>query len=285
MTEFSDSVGPAVDSDWPEIGRLVERAQRDPARHVTYVGEQAATILAEFAEAPHWQSRCVVIRDAGVVTSVLLCDVDEGKRRAYWLGPWGGDEESMAKVLDEARSRFGDLFDEEELAPDARNALLAEIAAARGFRGEPQSDVLSRRGLEIAPMTSLALDPGFVDAVAALHDSLFPGTHRSGDDLTEEGTYVRCFVDAGTPVGYVAYQVEADGSGYIDYLGVAPTARRRGLARALIRDACSALATLGVSEAHLTVRVDAQGASQLYQSEGFVRERTIAPYRRGFSLD
>ena len=261
---------------------LVERAQRDPTRHVTYVGVEAVTILAEFAEAPLWRSRSLVIRDESTIRGVVLCDVDEEKRRAYWLGPWGEDDEPIAHLLDEARSRFGDLFDEEELAPDARNEVLCQLAIAHGFRAETQSDVLSRFELEIAPMTSLELRPEFTDAVAALHDSLFPDTHRSGDHLTDSGTHVRCVVDGGTPIGYVAYQIQADGSGYIDYLGVEPAARRRGVARSLIRDACSALATHGVTDVHLTVRADLPGATQLYLSEGFVRERTIAPYRLGF---
>lgn len=285
MTDSPDATGRAEDGDWPEIGHLVERAQRDPSRHVTYVGDVAATILAEFAEASDWQRRGVVARSAGVITTFLLCDVDEEKRRAYWLGPWGDNEESMAKLFDGARSRFGDLFDEEELAPDSRNTTVRDLAIARGFRAETRSDVLTCRSFEVSPTTSVPMRPELVDAVGALHDSLFPGTHRSGAHLTDDGTHVRCVVDGGIPVGYIAYELEADGSGYIDYLGVAHSARRRGIARTLIRDACSALATSGVSEVHLTVREDAQGATQLYQSVGFVRERTIAPYRRGFSLD
>ena len=276
------AISQPVESDWVEIGAFVARAQRDPTRHVTYVGIDAAIVLAEFAEVSSWRSRSLVMRDQGAIRSVILCDVDEEKRRAYWMGPWGDDDDSTAQLLDEARSRFGDLFDEEELAPDARNDLLCRLAIERGFRVETQSDVLSRVDLAIAPMTSEELRPEFTEAVAALHDSLFPGTHRSGDHLADDGTHVRCFLDGGTPVGYVAYQVQADGSGYIDYLGVAPTARRRGIARSLIRDACSALAAQGVTSTHLTVRADLPGATQLYLSEGFVRERTIAPHRLGF---
>ena len=88
----------------------------------------------------------------------------------------------------------------------------------------------------------------------------------------------------GVPVGYVAVEVQPDGSGYVDYLGVAAQARGAGLGRVLVAGALRGLAARGVTRVHLTVRVDNATARALYASLGFVEERVAVPYRRGFDL-
>lgn len=285
MNPTGNSIALALDSDWPAISGFVADAQRDPTRHVTYVGVDEPTILAEFAATPQWKQRCLVMRCSGVINGVVLCDLDDEKRRAYWIGPWVETNGSLAVLFDEARARFGELFDEEEMAPDARNHAMATLAVSRGFHSEAESDVLSLTEPDEAPITTSPLTPGIFSAVASLHDSIFPGTHRSGEHLSDEDTFVLCSTEGDTVHGYVAFQIQPDGSGYIDYLGVAPEARRRGIGRVLVKDACSALSARGVTSVHLTVRTASAGAVRLYQSLGFVRERRIAPYRSGFTLD
>ena len=102
--------------------------------------------------------------------------------------------------------------------------------------------------------------------------------------MRAEGTRIRTVQVDGATAGYVAFEIQADGTGYIDYLGVKPDARRRGLARALVADACRELAAEGVQRVHLTVRADAPCAVDLYRSVGFTEERVIAPSRYGFTL-
>ena len=285
MNPATSSTALALDSDWPEITEFVADAQRDPTRHVTYVGVDEATILAEFAEVSQWNRRCLVLRSSGLISGAVLCDLDDEKRRAYWMGPWAETGAGLGALFDEARSRFGEHFDEEELAPDARNEAMRSLAVSRGFHAEAESDVLSLTELHEAPLTTSPLSPKIFSAVAALHESIFPGTHRSGEHLSDDDTFVLCSTEGDTVLGYVAFQIQPDGSGYIDYLGVAPEARGRGIGRVLVSDACSTLAAQGVASVHLTVRTASTGAVRLYQSLGFVRERTIAPYRRGFTLD
>lgn len=285
MNPTANSIALALDSDWPAISGFVADAQRDPTRHVTYVGVDEATILSEFAEASQWKQRCLVMRSQGVINGVVLCDLDAEKRRAYWLGPWVETGGPLAVLFDEARARFGELFDEEEMAPDARNRAMAALAVSRGFHAEAESDVLSLTELDEARITTSPPTPGIFSAVASLHDSIFPGTHRSGDHLSDEDTFVLCSTEGDVVLGYVAFQMQPDGSGYIDYLGVAPDARRKGIGGVLVRDACSALSARGATSVHLTVRTASTGAVRLYQRLGFVRERTIAPYRSGFTLD
>ena len=123
--------------------------------------------------------------------------------------------------------------------------------------------------------------------LGALHEALFPGTHATGRQLVEDRDvdHVRLVAEIeGRVAGYVAFEVQPDGSGYLDFLGVATEFRRRGLAAQLVRAAVTELVDRGASSIHLTVRENSHGARALYVGLGFEEERVIRPLRKGFTL-
>ena len=272
---------------FPSVVSYVSDAQADPGRHVTYVGVDPDTLLDEFAEAEAWADRLLVALIGDELAGVLLADIDDDMRRVWWIGPWANTEDAALALLSEARDRFGALFDEEEFAPDSRNEMLRSTAARLGFTEGTPSSVLSKADLVADGIsTTEPLTDARAEAVVDLHDGLFAGTHTPGAKLVVAGgTRIRTAQLDGSTAGYVAYEIQADGTGYIDYLGVKPDARGRGLARALVADVCGELAAEAVSAAHLTVRTDAHGAVDLYRSLGFTEDRIIVPYRYGFTLE
>lgn len=286
MTGSALRVVPVDEPHIPGVMAYVAAAQTEPSRHVTYVGVEPDTLSEEFARAEAWMDRLLVALNGDEIEGVLLADIDRDMRRVWWLGPWADREEVAVALLSAARERFGALFDEEELAPDGRNEMLRSAAGRLGFHEETAAAVLSKFDVEADGGTSTQpLTVDRAEAVAELHDSIFVGTHTPGSKLiAAEDTRIRTAQVAGAMVGYIAYEVQVDGTGYIDYLGVRPDVRRRGLGRALVDDACRDLASAGVRAVHLTVRVDASGAIDLYRSLGFIQERVIVPYRHGFSL-
>jgi ribosomal protein S18 acetylase RimI-like enzyme len=280
-------VEPADPGDHRAISAYVARAQLMAARHVTYVGDEAATILAEFAEVGRWDERLTVAKVDEAIVGVLLAEIDEEMRRVWWVGPWADSPVIAFDLLDDACGRFGSLFDTEEMAPDSRNDMLRSIAADRGFIEGTSSSVLTITELDSSGEPStVPLTEATSAAVARLHDLIFPGTHTPGAKLvTAERTRIRVVSIGDRPVGYVAYEIQPDGAGYIDFLGVVPELRRGGLGRTLVIDACRDLAIAGAGSAHLTVRAGAQGAVDLYRSIGFIEERAIIPCRKGFTLE
>lgn len=67
-------------------------------------------------------------------------------------------------------------------------------------------------------------------------------------------------------------------------IGVAPSARRKGIARALLETACIALAALKVTRLLLEVAVDNLPAQRFYETEGFKTVgRRSGYYKRGTS--
>lgn len=286
MTSEALHVGRAPDDKHREVAAYIAAAQALPERHITYLGEDPDSILDELSEADRWAERLIIATDEDRIAGAVLADVDADMRRVWWLGPWADSIEVASKLMAASRRLFGAHFDEEEMAPDSRNTDVRSLAARLGFREDTWSSVLSKPDLDSAgAMRSVRLPPEVADAVAVLHDRLFAGTHTTGVKLVvADGTRIRVIATDGAPVAYIAYEVQPDGTGYIDYLGVSESHRRRGLGRALVADVCRELASQGVPSVHLTVRADAAGAIDLYRSEGFQEDRRIVPCRSGFTL-
>lgn len=286
MTAAGLRLLPAGEERLADVVAFVAAAQAQPERHVSFVGVDAGSLRHEFSEVEKWGDRLLVAIDGGDLVGALLADIDEEMRRVWWIGPWATDEDAAIELLSVARSRLGTLFDEEELAPDSRNEPLRSVARRLGFVEDTPSSVLSKVDLAADGSSSTEpMTPADAGTVAELHDAIFVGTHTPGAKLVAaERTRIRVARVDGTTAGYIAFEVQSDGAGYIDYLGVSPGARRRGLARALVADACRELAGEGVPAVHLTVRADAPGALDLYRSLGFVDERVVVPCRFGFTL-
>lgn len=269
------------DGDEADVVAYVVEAQADATRHVTFVGEGEASVRSDLAAVDDWRLQTYVARDGDDrVAGVLLVDTDEELRRCWWLGPWADDDEVAGALLDAAAPLVADL-PRREFAPDSRNTWLAGLASALGYEQRPASAIL---GLELhdwvddtdAPHVH-ELDAEDRDVVAALHDRLFPGTHTPGRRLVrDENTLV--LVVGEPPCAYVATQDQEDGSLYIDFLGVDPDHRRRGLARDLLTAALDRAVGRDVDRAYLTVYETNTAARALYAGLGFEEERIAQPF-------
>ena len=284
-----------------DVIAYVAAAQADPARHVTYLGTDPATVRAELAAVEDWRERTWVACDGERVVGVLTADLDAALGRLWWLGPWADDRPTGLRLLRRAAAEVARGVAEREFAPDERNGWLADLAVELGYNAEVPSAVMvvelvredadgststwvDDHDLPPAVADVRALEPEDRDDVARLHDHLFAGTHTRGRDLVRD-QQTTVLVVGEPPTGYVATQVQADGSVYVDFVGVDPRARGRGLARALVAAALEHALAAGVAQASLTVRDDNRHARALYASLGFTDERRIAPHRLGFTRD
>ncbi len=270
--------------------------QLRPERHVVYIGTGASAIEAELDETS-WQLVSVVATETSDddITGWLIGDVDEEMGRVWWIGPFVRGEvwQPLAdELLVEARRRLPSNVTEEEMAVDARFDGFEAWAAQHGLAAEPGSWVLTLERDLHAPSDSeaVAYRPMGVadhDEVGRIHDDQFPGTHSTGARLVEQhdSDHPRLVaVSAGTVVGYIAVERQADGAGYIDYLGLEPSHRRRGIGGGLVRAGVAALEAVDARPVHLTEREHSVGARELYASLGFTEERLARPFRRGFGL-
>lgn len=271
------------------IAASIAREQLRPDRCIPYFSDEAAPIADEIRGEEPWEPRTWVLRDADI-GGVLVAETDDDLGRVWWTGPFvfTGDWDRGADLL-YAAARSEVHLPQEELAGDLRHRELAVFAQRHGFHAEEASAALR---CTTAPTPSpVACRPVLEPerpAVAAMHDRIFPGTHSTGARLVgRDDPDLLCLVTlvGGAIAGYVAVEVQPDGSGYIDFVGVPPEHRGRGLGRALVASATSALFERGVPYVHLTVRAGNGIARRLYADLGFVEDRVIVPYRKGFTLD
>jgi ribosomal protein S18 acetylase RimI-like enzyme len=281
------TIHPASAADLESMASLAAGQQRLGEGHIGYLGVDADSIQVDIAAVDGWTESAFVVRDRdGSLTGWLLGEEDRDMSRVWWWGPFvvADQWDSVADSL-YRHAKPSVTASEEEMAPDERNRRAAAFATRHGFVAETASAVLSYPGEGFAGTSgTVPLEADLHDAVASLHDRLFPATHTTGAALVASDDVRLVIVDDGVVLGYVAAERHSDGTGYIDYLGVEPSAQGRGIGRRLVAGAVDALVAQKAMPIHLSVRESNAPARLLYAALGFVEERIIRPYRKGFSL-
>lgn len=115
--------------------------------------------------------------------------------------------------------------------------------------------------------------------VTAERWSIWWSSHTSRRELSSIA------VDAdGTVLGYVIASEDKPGVLHIALVGTRPSARGRGIARAVIARSLEAAAQAGYATAELEVDAESlTGATRLYDALGFVRENVYATYEKPFA--
>lgn len=293
----------AVRQAWPgdldALAAVAVSAQADPDRFIGYVGDDAAAIVADLTEidgVEHWsEATHVALDDERNVMGWIAAETDADLGRVWWWGPFLGDgNEGLRDPIAEALFSVGERslkgVSEHEFAIDERSAFLKRFVERHGFVADAGSVVLNTAGMLGAATTPnnavVELAEEHHDAVAALHDQIFPGTHTPGLLLvsqTDDRHQRFVVVVKNEVIGYVATILENDQSLYIDYLGVVAKYRAAGWGRMLIT-AAMRTRDEDATHAHLTVRSSNDAARRLYASLGFTEERVLVPMRRGFTL-
>ncbi|MEM8905303.1 MAG: hypothetical protein AAGF02_16490, partial [Actinomycetota bacterium] len=224
----------ADDAELDALVAIAERCQRDPSTSCAYVGDTHAAIREEVLGVDDWAIHTVVAREAGEVLGWLLAEVDDEIGRVWWWGPFvtGGDFATVADaLLSVARERLPvDIVEEEAVAtPD--HVELADWCGRHGLVRQTASTILSidrapeqlGDGANVRPMIDRDHDD-----VIHLHDGLFPGTHWTGRQIVDGASghdVMLVAVLEGMVVGYAAAELQSDGSGYLDFVGVDPDQR------------------------------------------------------------
>lgn len=284
-----------IDADRPPLAELAARLQARPTHHVPYLGRDPDTIAAEMVEdVEDWTEAAAVAEEDGRIVGWLMGSIDHDMGRVWWFGPFvdTDDTERWGTIADQldatARATLPPSVGEEEYAFDARHATGPQWAVRHGFHADPGSAALALdHPIAPAELTVRPLLPEDASTVGRLHEELFPNTHTTGAALvaTSDPSKPRLVAERdGDVLGYVAVERQADGGGYIDFLGVAPEFRRQGVGTQLVRAGVAALVELGCEHFGLTVREANTGARAMYASLGFEEDLVILPFRRGFAL-
>lgn len=280
--------------DLDEVARQVARLQADPEYHIGYLSLDAESIAEELASLPGGIGAAVVAIGGGRPAGLLAADYDRDPPRVWWHGPfvWSGDgwRAVADRLYASARRRLPRHVAQEELNPDDRSQRLAHFAHAHDFHPETAAVVLVLEHPPDGPPPEGVVPATAEDRarVAKLHDDLFPEARARGAQLVgaqDPHRVVLVTRRAGGLTGYVVAEQHAGGEGYLDFVGVRPDLRRRGLGRALVTAGVHWLQERDCHTVTIAVGENLRGARALYESVGFVEQRVVRPWRRGVSVE
>lgn len=279
--------------DLDEVVRRVARLQADPEYHVGYLSNDPESIAEELSGLPGGPTAAVVAIGGGRPVGLLAADYDRDPPRVWWHGPFVWSRDGWRAVADRlyasARRRLPRHVAQEELNPDDRSYALADFAHAHDFHPETAAAVLVlQRRLEGPPPDEVVpATPQDHSRLTKLHDDLFPDARASGAqviDAPDPHRIVLVTRRAGGLAGYVTAEYHAGEHGSLDFVGVRPDLRRRGLGRALVTAGVHWLQGQGCETVTLTIGENLRAARALYESVGFVEERLVRPWRKGVSV-
>jgi [ribosomal protein S18]-alanine N-acetyltransferase len=124
----------------------------------------------------------------------------------------------------------------------------------------------------VTPVALRPLDNALLPAAAALHRICFPEDPWDAAGLagilSMPGGFGALALDDGAALGFVLGYVVED-SAELATIGVAPSARRRGMAQLLLRHAVEVARQAGAARLFLEVAIDNEAALALYACCGF----------------
>lgn len=112
-----------------------------------------------------------------------------------------------------------------------------------------------------------------LDFVADLHSNEFPATYATAHHLINDPTLLTFVVECdGAPIGYASGRVDSTGSGWVDFMAIAPDARGVGDGRLLLAATLAAIfAEAPLQEVRLAVEEHRKPAIRFYEKHGFTR--------------
>ena len=269
---------------------MIAAEQVRPERNVAYAGVDADGIRAELdALEPPWTETARVVRRAdGSIAGAVIVEIDADLGRAWIYGPWvAGDTDwdgHATALLAAALEQCAGI--EAESLPELANTRLIALAERLGWeRASNTYHALVVTAATVAdwaggvPVGTRPAVEADVDTIRRVHDVEFPNTHTPADRLLAAMTVIVASRD-GVVCGYAAGRIQPDGEGYIDYLGVDPEYRRRGVGRDLVLALTRELMPAAPKqEVALSVDDDRAAARALYAALGFATATSFVAFR------
>lgn len=250
--------------------------------HIGYCGTNQGEVLhslLDLHEEAGRENLFVAAEEDGQIIGVIGIDPDEERGIADIWGPfirhedWSGTAHAL--WMEELRM-MPESIHALHLFCNSCNTRCAQFAADHGFQ------VKSRECILTFPMDRLragtrhpvsVLRPEEYEAFRQLHDSIFPETYYSGNEIVEmlDPNQAVFVVQRGTELaGYIFVQCNPEyGEGSIEFLGVAPAHRGRGYGHDLLLQGLRYIQEHGVDEVTLCVNADNQAAIRVYKGVGF----------------
>lgn len=289
----------AQQADYPSVAELfaAQNATRSTRCLHSHEGSVEATLHSMNQYTDDGEFALVLARDdAGNVVGAFGGEYDPTNRRVWLWGPMAvGADNEPETWLDCCQQMYELLVPSFPFEPaildgfiDQPFELGAQLYQRCGHHLAKTIYVLvAPRPEEITPpdIPHPPLTAAHSDSFAQLFEQIFPDTYYTGAQiaarqLETERTFIHLDGDAVTGFCHVKFN-EGPKDGYVEFVGVHPDARRRGIARQLLTTGMHWLFTThNVPEIGLTTGDDNINAQALYVQVGFEIESVGLAYRK-----
>lgn len=280
-------------SNLDEAIAFLVRLNRIKEHNIAYLSESAPEIAADVKaiQPPEGYSR-LMVSDHAQVVGLLGVEYDVELGRCWLYGPVVEHEDwdAIAELLYRAAlSSLPPEIRDQEIFCHKQNVRLQRFALRQGFTFQTEGAVLTltagQQGyLPISDSQEFVKE--YTDQFIDLHADLFPNTYYSGEQLIklaeDDDKRLLIYLVDDDLAGYVFIQVrEAYKDGYIDFVGVSQSFRRKGIGKSLILSALDWFFQFPyVEKVTLTVNTDNTPALSMYQDLGFKVESVSPAYRK-----
>lgn len=282
---------PARRDDFSPIAALVDHQNQTPATQCLISGEGAESIYQQIVAYDEISEICFALATReDRLAGILGCEFDQGLGRGWLWGPFVLTEDwehTASTLFDEMLHILPPTINRLDSFLHVDNQRGRRFYLGHGFREDCLAHVYAARRpqepLDL-PDPCPAFERRHAQSLIALHDATFPNTYETGPGMIakiDQDHQVFCCTDGDDVMGYVHPVVAPSAEeGYVEFLGVRPDARRRGLGRRLLLTALQWLfEARQVPQVTLTVYDDRTPARSLYESAGLRLKHSGWGYR------
>lgn len=278
------------DADFERVVHFVARMNDDPAHHIGYFGVGVADVKQELQtlELPLTTGFKLLVED-DMLIGLMGVEFSHEISRAWLYGPVIDHADNWHALADQlyaaVRPIIPPAINQYELFCDSHNVNCTLFAERHDFKlgGEHAIFTLPRPAIIPAAATQ-EWKPDYFEMFQALHNQAFPNTYYTAQQLVDkQSDHARLLLalQGEDLQGYIFAQIIPDAqNGYIDFIAVDPRWRRQGIGKNLLAAALQWMfSNPVVQQVGLTVAAANISAVKLYETFGFIRERTVRGFR------
>jgi ribosomal protein S18 acetylase RimI-like enzyme len=283
-------------NDLDKISEFISRLQHEKESIIGYFDrtpDEIKTYLQELE--PGWKDTTHMFMESGKIIGIIIAEYDIELHRAWIHGPmiditrkieWDSlGEDLYTNLLKIIPPEINDF----ELYGEKSNVNLQRFAEKFGYEKTEPSCVLNFSREKITNLPNLSVNPirkKYFDQFKKYHSEIFPNTYYSTQQILNMINETnQLFIESQNEdlIGFISGKLDkSTNQGYIEFVGVRKSSRRRGIGRKLVIAILHWLfgTFTRINEVKLTVSEENTSAFNLYTSLGFEVEQSLQGFRK-----
>ncbi|CAG9621800.1 GNAT family N-acetyltransferase [Sutcliffiella rhizosphaerae] len=257
-------------------------------QHIGFCGknheEIAATLKENLTDIPYEQSFLLALHDNKLI-GVIGFDADLHNNSAEIIGPFMEEAISPEALYTELTKLLPENIVSVAMFPDKNNKKVKDLASLLNFEKKSEQAILSMNSktTKMEKFSLTELTPPLYDEMKSLHDSSFPNTYYSGQEIIDrmnDNRKVFIFEKDQKLAGYIYAETEpAFGEASIEFFAVNPSFQNKGIGATLLKGAVQWIFSFpSIDSLQLCVNASNKKALKLYQKIGFSLDHELDYY-------